>query len=398
MIKKALLETIYDSASMQRWNDKIRPVELRELDKQAHKMVIAYVIGKIEERERDFNWIDIVEGGIFEFFQRLILTDLKPQIFREIKKDETKYKRLNEWVFKKLENTVSPLGKEFFNRFKSYFLDSKETLPKKILNAAHFYATKWEFNIIERANPEGYEIPQIRKELEKELEKHYDLTGLKQLVLHANLRNFVDLCGQLRFQVRWSNLHMVPRTSVLGHMLIVAMLAYLFSLEINACKKRCLNNYFTGLFHDLPEVLTRDIISPVKRSIEGLEDMIKVYEKRRMKEEVYKLLPPDWHHQIKMFTESEFKSIVTIEGKNQEKSSDEIQKLYNKDKFNPRDGELIKAIDNLSAYVEAYLSIENGIKSKKLEDAEDTLKNRYKGKKSQIVGIDFTAIYDDFKR
>lgn len=51
MIKKALLETIYDSASMQRWNDKIRPVELRELDKQAHKMVIAYVIGKIEERE-----------------------------------------------------------------------------------------------------------------------------------------------------------------------------------------------------------------------------------------------------------------------------------------------------------------------------------------------------------
>lgn len=350
------------------------------------------------KRERDFNWIDIVEGGIFEFFQRLILTDLKPQIFREIKKDETKYKRLNEWVFKKLENTVSPLGKEFFNRFKSYFLDSKETLPKKILNAAHFYATKWEFNIIERANPEGYEIPQIRKELEKELEKHYDLTGLKQLVLHANLRNFVDLCGQLRFQVRWSNLHMVPRTSVLGHMLIVAMLAYLFSLEINACKKRCLNNYFTGLFHDLPEVLTRDIISPVKRSIEGLEDMIKVYEKRRMKEEVYKLLPPDWHHQIKMFTESEFKSIVTIEGKNQEKSSDEIQKLYNKDKFNPRDGELIKAIDNLSAYVEAYLSIENGIKSKKLEDAEDTLKNRYKGKKSQIVGIDFTAIYDDFKR
>ncbi len=32
----------YSMQSMQRWNDKIRPVDLRELDKQAHKMIIAY--------------------------------------------------------------------------------------------------------------------------------------------------------------------------------------------------------------------------------------------------------------------------------------------------------------------------------------------------------------------
>ena len=38
----------WSEANMQRWNDKIRPVELRELDKQAHKMVIAYLIGKFE--------------------------------------------------------------------------------------------------------------------------------------------------------------------------------------------------------------------------------------------------------------------------------------------------------------------------------------------------------------
>ena len=95
MIKKALLETIYDAASMQRWNDKVRPVDLRELDKQAHKMIIAYVIGKEEERENEVDWCEIIEGGIFEFLQRLILTDLKPQIFNEIKKDRGKYKRLN---------------------------------------------------------------------------------------------------------------------------------------------------------------------------------------------------------------------------------------------------------------------------------------------------------------
>ena len=80
-------------------------------------------------------------------------------------------------------------------------------------------------------------------------------------------------------------------------------------------QKRCVNNYFTGLFHDLPEVLTRDIISPVKRSVEGLSDLIKGYEKEQMEKEVYGLIPEEWHPEIKMFTEDEFDSVVTINGK-----------------------------------------------------------------------------------
>jgi len=74
MIKKALLLKVHDAASMQRWNDKIRPVELRELDKQAHKMVIAYTLGKFEEENPEFNWAEIIEGGLFEFLQRIVLT------------------------------------------------------------------------------------------------------------------------------------------------------------------------------------------------------------------------------------------------------------------------------------------------------------------------------------
>ena len=397
MIKKALLEAIYDSASMRRWNDKITPVELRELDKQAHKMIIAYVIGKFEEGKKNFSWVDIIEGGIFEFLQRLILTDLKPQIFNEIKKDEIRYKQLNQWVFRELEHIISPLGNEFCDRFKNYFLDTTETFNKKILHAAHFYATKWEFNIIERANPNGYEILRIKQRLNETLEKHYDLDGMKQLVMYADLRNFVDLCGQLRFQLRWSHIHMTPRTSVLGHMLIVAILSYLFSLEINACTRRRFNNYFTGLFHDLPEVLTRDIISPVKGAIKGLERMIKQYEKKLMEEEVYTLLPKDWHPQIKMFTEKEFKSIITINENMVEKPSNEIQESYNEDRFDPRDGELILAVDHLAAYIEAYSAIENGVKNPNLEQAKIQLRNKYKGKKSKIAGIDFATIYADFK-
>ncbi|GBD99062.1 5'-nucleotidase [bacterium BMS3Abin07] len=395
MIRKALLLKIFEVANMHRWNDKIRPVELRELDKQAHKMVIAYFLGKFEEGREGFDWIRIIEGGIFEFLQRMVLTDLKPQIFYKIKEDGEKYKRLNEWVYGELESVISPLGEGFCNKFRSYFEKSSDNINRRVLSASHFYATKWEFDIIERANPGGYEIGEIKRNLQSEQEKYYDLRGIQQLALYEKYRNFVDLCGQLRFQIRWSHIHRLPKTSVLGHMLIVAVLSYLFSLEINACRRRCINNYFNGLFHDLPEVLTRDIISPVKRSVEGLSELIKDYEREQMEKEIYGLLPEDCHAEMRMFTENEFTSAVTVNGKTVETGSDEISSSYNKDEYNPRDGEIIEAADHLAAFIEAYMAIENGMKARELVDAKNTLYNRYSQK--TVAGIKFGEIYADFE-
>ncbi|MFO0793394.1 MAG: HD domain-containing protein [Candidatus Brocadiaceae bacterium] len=394
MIRKALLLKIFDAAYMQRWNDKIRPTELIELDKQAHKMVIAYFLGKFEEDKQGFNWIDIIEGGIFELLQRIVITDLKPPIFYKIKEDANKYKQLNEWVYKELEFILSPLGRDFCERFNGYFLRSDDTLNKRILSAAHFYATKWEFNIIEHANPSGYEIDTIRKDLQEKQERYYDLKGVDQLTKHSKYKNFIDLCGQLRFQSRWAHLHRIPKTSVLGHSLFVAILSYLFSLEIKACARRCVNNYLTGLFHDLPEVLTRDIISPVKRSVEGLSDLIKGYEKEQMEKEVYGLIPEEWHPEIKMFTEDEFDSVVTINGKKEKFSSKEINETYNDDRFNPKDGELVKASDSLAGFIEASVAIRNGCASPDLQYAKLSVKKQYE--KVNIANINFGEIYADF--
>ncbi|MCK4402992.1 MAG: HD domain-containing protein [Dehalococcoidia bacterium] len=398
-VRKAFLELIFEAGSMRRWNDKICPVELRELDKQAHKMIIAYVIGKFEENNDDFSWMKVIEGGCFEFLQRLIVTDLKPQLFYEIKNNRKTYAQLNKWVYEQLRPKISPLGVEFCERFRTYFSDTGETLNKNILNAAHFYATRWEFDILERANPNGYEMQQIRGRLEQVLQKYYDLEGMRELTMYPDLKGFVDLCGQLRFQTRWSHINMTPRISVLGHMLIVAMLAYLLSLAINACQKRCINNYFTGLFHDLPEVLTRDIISPVKESVQGLQRIVKRFERKQMKEEVYKLIPSSWHGEIKMYTENEFKTIVSKEGEITQTTSAEINQRYNRDEFSPRDGQLVRAIDHLAAYIEAYLATEqHGIKSTQLEDAKRKYSRRYRGQKAKIAGIDFASVYADFGR
>jgi putative hydrolase of HD superfamily len=395
MVEKDLLIELFQAAEMRRWNDKLCPIPLTELDKQGHKMAIAYVLGKFAEHSSDFSWIEVIEGGLFEYFERLTLTDLKPQIFERIKANEETYHELKSEVYARFQSLITDLN-GLDKRFEAYLFNPPDTTSRKVLNAAHFYATKWEFDIIERENTSDYEIDEIRRGLQRRQEALADVEGLRYLALFPTYRSFVDLCGRLRFQVRWGQLFRVPRTSVLGHMLVVAILSYLFSLEIGACPKRRTNNYFTGLFHDLPEVLTKDIISPVKRAATGLDRFVKDFEGEEMERRIYgpELIPKAWQPEMRMFTENEFVSKVTIDGHVRHTTSDEITASYNRDRYNPVDGELVKVADDLAAFVEAYLALQNGISNAQLQTAVRDKKLFYREK--TIAGINLDEVYGGF--
>ena len=398
-IRKGFILKLFNGANIQRWNDKIRPAELTELDKQAHKMIIAYVLGKLgkyEENNSDFNWIDIIEGSIFEYLQRTEITDIKPTIFRKIKEKNEQYEELKKWVYRRLNPVITPLGSDFKNRYRTYFSNNEQSISRKIINAAHIYATEWEFKLVEPLNKDiDTEIPDIMTNIMDEKKKYEDLEGTKKLKNNPNLETFINLCGQLRFQLRWSHVRRLTHTSVLGHMLIVAILAYLFSIQIEACPKRRINNYFTGLFHDLPETLTRDIISPVKGAVEGISEIIKKYEKEQMQNRIYKILPSKWHPEMKMYAEDEFADFATISGTQTKVTSKMIQEKYNDDIFNPRDGTLIKACDELAAFTEAHIALCNGATAQGLQEAKHEIKRKYINK--VIAGIAFGPIYADFE-
>lgn len=48
MINAKLIEHIFKAASISRWNDYPKMMDLSELDKQSHKAIIAYFLAKIE--------------------------------------------------------------------------------------------------------------------------------------------------------------------------------------------------------------------------------------------------------------------------------------------------------------------------------------------------------------
>ncbi|OPL11102.1 MAG: HAD family hydrolase [Firmicutes bacterium ML8_F2] len=396
MIRKELLELLFEAASIQRWNDHIRPEHFTELDKQAHKMFYAFVLAKIEESDRGakVDWQLLIEGSIFEFLQRIVITDIKPPIYYRLMAE--KGEQLNRWVLDQLQDKICDLSGSMKQKMEEYFFSSgSKRLERRILKAAHYLATNWEFKIIYRLNEGLYGLEETRAAIANQIEEHYDLAGVQKLTLGKKTSNFLDLVGQLRFQLRWAQSPRVPKTSVMGHMLIVAMMAYLCSLEVEACPKRVYNNYFAGLFHDLPEVLTRDIVSPVKRSVAGLEEIIKDIENRQLEERIFPLLPSSWHQELKFFTDNEFASKIVENDKMRIVTSEDINECYNSNLFSPLDGEIIRACDHLAAYIETFLSISHGIKSNHLEEGNRQLYSRYNN--SIVAGINFGQLFSYFK-
>ncbi len=363
-------------------------VDLVELDKQAHKFIIAYFIAKLEE---DVNYTHLIEAGIFEFLRRVVVTDIRPDVFRKALKQ--KGKELNIWVINKLAPSLKDIDDgAFLAKFERFLSD--ETLYKKerfILKAASYLSTKWEFSIVYQTSQFLNGIDEVKKEVEEEIEDYYELIGVRKIALNKKLAKVIDLSGRLRFQKRWAQTPRIPETSVLGHMLTVAIFSYFYSIKVNACEKRLENNFFTALFHDLPEALTRDIISPVKYSVDELSDLIAEYEISKIEDDILPNVPEN--------IKDEFKYILGLyDGKKDEFSNkiivDNKIKIveslapYNENRYEAIDGLALKQCDKLSAFVEASLSISHGIKSKELINGKKQILQSL----LSVSGVNFKAI------
>ncbi len=391
---------IFKAANISRWNDYPKMVDLVELDKQAHKFIIAYFIAKLEN---DVDMRYIIEGGVFEFLSRVIVTDIRPDVFHYIQKN--KADQINSWILTNLEPLIEDIDEgKFLERFKSFQEDKDHQKEKLILKAASYLATKWEFSIVYQTSKFLNDIDELKQKVDEELEDYYELIGVRKIAMNQKLARIIDLSGRLRFQKRWAQTERIPKTAVLGHMLVVAIFGYFYSLKVSACDKRLENNFYCALFHDLPESLTRDIISPVKYGIDGLNEIISEYEMRLIEERILPYIPQSFR--------AEFSYILGVRDENGVLKKDEFENRIcrttsqpyhgsmnnvNSDEYNSIDGKALKYCDNLAAFVEAGLSISYGVKSKDLIQGFKNIRAKFK-KNPKIEGVDFDKICIEFMK
>ena len=405
MVNSQFILKIFEGFSIQRWNDLVRPFEIVEMDKAAEKMIAAYIIGKFEENAgRKLNWEWMIYSSLFYLLKKISLCDIKSpvqQMIRQRYPDE--YQKINGWIFSQYKDIVG--DEELLSMFSDYcagkqkLKDDETILAERVLQAAHRFSSLRELQMIEPVN-EKERITKIKEELLCEVEKYTDLAGMRCL-LDRNSRAFLFIMKieQLRFQTRWNQTPRVPKTSVLGHCFFVAVLSLLLLRDsgVKFCKKRLFNDFFSALFHDLPESVTRDIISPVKQATTELPGIVKQIEDEIVHAELVPLMESFYVDEILYFTSNEFQNRILISeldgGKtSQNVSFEELQENYNSDVYSPVDGKIVRLADHLSALIEAASSIKYGITSRQLTSGRDNILKMYLAG-TKINGIDAVRLF-----
>ena len=403
-MNKNLILKIFEGFSIQRWNDLIRPFDLVEMDKAGEKMVIAYIIGKYEEKKGNkINWKWMAYASLFDLLKKIALCDIKAPVQQMLKREFSReYMRLNEWVLKQYRQLIT--DDSLFSEFTIYIGQKAGSFKTPddlvasvhVYNAAHKYSTIRELEMLSVVN-EKERLSKIENDLKADIQPYLDLEGLQKFMTRQKEFDFLLKIEQLRFQTRWNQTPRVPATSVLGHCFFVAIMTLLLGRETNPdmCERRVVNNYFSALFHDLPESVTRDIISPVKQATDALPNIVKKIEDEIVNKELVPLMDKYYVDEVIYYTSDEFSDrIKGKDGKVQKVTWDELNGKYNKDNFNPVDGRLVRISDHLSALMEADISIKHGITSSHLQGGRDGMLELYPVDE-KISGIEVNKLFHE---
>ena len=345
-----LLEQLFKAASLSRWSDFPKPCALSELDRQAHRAMLCYFFAR---HEKDTNPEFIVSSLVAKLLSRTVTTDIRPNVMEQILKEKSS--QFYGFIAKELENKTSSFGFDGF--IDEYFIKAYDPsdLNRLVVRCAGHLASRFEFELIYQSARFLKGIHELKLALEKELFLYKNLL-LPQEFLCGSLAAFADLSGRLRFQKRWALTPRVPETSVLGHSLVVAFLMFIYCKRQGIKGEELFLNFYAALFHDLPEALTRDIISPVKYGVPGLEELLGVYEHKLVKEQILPCYSPSF------LSKSE-----------QEVAQIELYSLILPPKNSSLHLVALKKCDKLAALLEAVISIYHGISSRDLLRAKDEM-------------------------
>lgn len=374
MISWKLAKKLFDGFMILRWTDFIKPVQFVQMEKCAIQGVLTYIIGKEYEsrmekagKSVELDWALMVDINVCGLLCKLATSDIKSTINNKIKKSHLR--ELKEYISEVYYNSKGE-GK-YYNesiisreKLETYILENEknsEKIEHKICYFSHKYATYREFLLIKDLNNNVPDTDKVENELMSSMTKLFgdaeEEKILKDICHNIQFRVnelniFISYFEKLRPQVRWSQTCRTPQTTVLGHSMYVATLTYFAIKEMdiqNDADKYLVDNFYCALFHDLPESLTRDIISPVKRSIKNLEKELSNYEFDEVYERIISKITNKWKEHF----------MYLLGAENNKFNSFSVRKFIL--------GDLVKLMDYLAAFVEAKMSVDLGINSEELQ-------------------------------
>lgn len=374
---------LFNGFMIQRWTDFIRPCEYVQLEKSATQAILSYLIGKEYEANanKNLDWEYIIDNSIYGLLCKIATSDIKATISKQIKKEH-----LDDFINYIMgvycdNNNASKYSVEInATKISDYLGENNKTLiENQICYIAHKFSTYFEFKSIERFNTNSPDIERVRQDLNPTtiINEVSDVV-LQKIALSLSVKTediyiIFAYFEKLRPQIRWSQTCRIPQTTVLGHSMYVAALTYFVIKDLkieNDENKYLVDSFYCALFHDLPESLTRDIISPVKNSINNFNEMLAAYEYTEVSSKIV----------ARIKKEENIKHFLYLLGKT---DTTPASFKYEINRGNIL-GSLIKGMDMLAAFMEAKMSVLLGVNSEEIQKGIKTTSNYLRDVKDVI--------------
>ena len=295
--------------TMNRWNNFPRIEDVSHLDNVWFVIHVALFLAYLEEKSG--NKIDklfLMKRIIFNSFSRLVLSDINSgtrdyilkvdnKIFAEIEKKSFDYLLSYDWPEYIKSDMLDTLQ------------DNTKTLELSIIEASKKYAWFKECKINATVFSDMYDVPldQIRSYLDK---KRKELKSLDLLLNNENYKKYLTHIRRLSHSMRWNQQTRVFPISVMSHLVFITFISYtVWKIEnASGANVDIQELMLRTIYHDIPEAITGDIITPTKKAVPGfievlekveiqmMDDYIFSYVDEKYKDEVsaYMLNPFEW--------------------------------------------------------------------------------------------------------
>ncbi|WGS64095.1 HD domain-containing protein [Marinitoga aeolica] len=350
----SLGESIYDLTNLftiYRWNNRPALLRFTEADNVFHSLLLNMItIEFLNKKGKDYSISTNIRAKIFKELPKIILSDISLDTKKRIL-----LKNQEMWG-KVLEKSYEELKE---NKIVQFFDSEYEEGFEKYTNFIDLMVSLKEIEINSRIYPEYFEKP--KRETEKKLRTlRLNLPYINEL---ENILNYVlKISTRMTTMYRWNKNHRNVKNSVSAHtFMVVAASIIFYFLNKNTDEQLLDEIIIASILHDFPEAFTGDVITPTKKKVKGMEDIIS-----RIEEEMIE----EW-----------------LKG---DEDTEKIFKRFKDYMINPFEseyGRYVRASDLFNAMLECAIEIRSG-------NSQMLFREAFFNMKKELKQFDFDFIYD----
>ena len=249
--------------SMYRWNTRPSLIKFTEADNAYHGLVLSLFSVCSQESSRATRFL---QKRIVKEFPKIVLSDISLDTKnRIILKNSSVWDKVLQSTYCDLKLIIDDetINSAIFMEDSLSHEDSKKSALISLLVALG------EVQLNRKVFPQYYS--QSYEELKEKLQlMDYigkdELIELSESLFHTTLR--------LNTIIRWNNNHRNVISSVASHSFFVTASTLFLTIIYGCDENTAYKALAAAILHDLPEAFTGDVITPTKKKVEGLEEII----------------------------------------------------------------------------------------------------------------------------